>query len=46
VYTGSATKGDGSALRDRTYEDSDISATSNSWWRIIRKNVSSTGSRR
>lgn len=48
VKTGRATKGEGSvpSPRDRTYEESDISATSNSRCRIIRKKVSSTGSRR
>ena len=46
VYTGSATNGGSSRSRDFTYEDIDISATSNSRCRSIRKKVSSTGSRR
>jgi hypothetical protein len=29
--------------RLKTYDDRDSSATSNSWYRIIRKKVSSTG---
>jgi hypothetical protein len=28
---------------DTVYDESDISATSNSWWRSMRKKVSSTG---
>ena len=41
--TGMATNGRGSRNIDTVYDDSDISATSNSRWRNIRKNVSSTG---
>jgi hypothetical protein len=41
--TGIATNGGSSAKSDTTYEDSDISAISNSRWRSMRKNVSSTG---
>jgi hypothetical protein len=40
---GMATKGRGSRNIDTVYDDSDISATSNSRCRIMRKNVSSTG---
>ncbi len=46
VKTGSATKGAGWLFSDRTYYDMDISATSNSRCRSIRKKVSSTGRRR
>src|SRR5262249_31057365 len=41
--TGIATNGGSGAKHDTTYDESDISATSNSRWRNIRKNVSSTG---
>ena len=41
--TGMATNGRGSRWQVTQYDDSDISATSNSRWRSIRKNVSSTG---
>ena len=41
--TGIAMKGLSGFASDTEYEESDISATSNSWWRSIRKNVSSTG---
>ena len=43
--TGIATNGRiGPRSSDTQYDDSDISATSNSRWRSMRKNVSSTGS--
>jgi len=41
--TPGSTNGAGSRNSDTVYDDSDISATSNSRWRIMRKNVSSTG---
>src|SRR6185503_8008021 len=43
---GIAMKGGSFAPSDATYEESDISATSNSRKRAMRKNVSSTGSGR
>lgn len=41
--TGMAMNGRAGVNSETTYEESDISATSNSWWRSMRKNASSTG---
>jgi len=41
--TGIAMKGWSGLKSDTVYDDSDISATSNSWCRSMRKKVSSTG---
>jgi hypothetical protein len=41
--TGIAMNGLSGLKSETEYDESDISATSNSWWRSIRKNVSSTG---
>ena len=41
--TGIAMKCFFSRKSDTVYDESDISATSNSWWRSMRKKVSSTG---
>jgi hypothetical protein len=41
--TGIATNGLSGLNKDTEYDESDISATSNSWWRNMRKKVSSTG---